>query len=196
MDKKLENNGNSQNLFQKIDSMCDEIDNAVKAHLEEKKTVYIETSIVSYLTARPSSNLLAAAWQKATLDWWDTQKNRFFLFTSNIVIEEAGKGDPKAAGLRVGALADIPLLEITDNALAFAKLLIDKSVLPQKAADDSLHIALSVIHEIDYLLTWNFRHIDNAETKPVIRKICSDMGYTYPEICTPIELMGVYQNVG
>ncbi len=195
MDKKQENNEKVPNLFQKIDSMCDEIDKAVKDQLEEKKTVYIETSIVSYLTARPSSNLLAAAWQKATLDWWETQKNRFFLFTSNIVIQEAEKGDPKAAELRVGALADIPLLEITDNVLVFAKLLIGKHILPQKAADDSLHIALSVIHGIDYLLTWNFRHIDNAETKPVIRKLCLDMGYTYPEICTPVELMGGHQNV-
>lgn len=175
--------------------MCDKIDKTVKDQLEEKRTVYIETSIVSYLTARPSSNLLAAAWQKATLDWWDTQKNRFLLFTSNVVIEEAGKGDPKAAELRVGALADIPMLEITDNALVFAKLLISRRILPQKAVDDSLHIALSVFHGIDYLLTWNFRHIDNAETKPIIRKLCSDMGYAYPEICTPVELMGVYQNV-
>ncbi|MBF0100987.1 MAG: type II toxin-antitoxin system VapC family toxin [Desulfobacterales bacterium] len=159
-----------------------------------KKTVYIETSIVSYLTARPSSNLLAAAWQKITIDWWDTQQNRFCLYTSDIVIEEAGKGNPKASELRISILSEIPILEITDSVLAFSKLIIKKGVLPQKAIDDSLHIALSVIHGIDYLLTWNCRHIANAEIKPIIRKLCEDIGYSYPEICTPIELMGVYQN--
>ncbi|MHA1919587.1 MAG: type II toxin-antitoxin system VapC family toxin [Promethearchaeota archaeon] len=155
-----------------------------------KKTVYIETSVISYLTARPSSNLLAAAWQKATNDWWDTQRNRFSLFASEIVIEEAAKGDAKAAELRLTALKEIPLLEITDSVLAFSKMLINEGAIPPKAVDDSLHIALSAFHELDYFLTWNFRHIDNAETKPIIRKICMDNGYQYPEICTPVELMG------
>ncbi len=121
-----------------------------------KKAVYVEISIVSYLTARPSNNLLAAAWQKATNDWWNTQRNRFNLFVSEIVIEEAGKGDPKAAGLRVTALEEIPLLEITDSVLAFSKRLINEGAVPQKAIDDSLHIAMSVVHEVDYLLTWIF----------------------------------------
>ena len=78
--------------------------------------------------------------------------------------------------------------------MAFSKRLISDGAIPPKAIDDSLHIALSVIHEVDYLLTWNFRHIDNAETKPIIRKICFDNGYPYPEICTPIELMGDFKN--
>jgi hypothetical protein len=117
----------------------------------KKKRVYIETSIVSYLTARPSSDLLAAAWQKVTTDWWDTQRNRFDLFASDVVFEEAGRGD-------------------------------------------ALHIALSAVHGVDYLLTWNYRHIDNAETKPIIRKVCLENRYGYPEICTPQELMGVFEN--
>jgi predicted nucleic acid-binding protein len=166
----------------------------VNAHQKEKRAVYIETSIVSYLTARPSSDLLAAAWQKATLDWWDTQQHRFCLYTSDVVWEEASKGDSKAAALRLNALAGIPLLEITDTVLAFSKLLIKAGAIPQKAIDDSLHIALSVVHGIDYLLTWNCRHIDNAETKPIIRNTCIEHGYSCSEICTPIELMGVYQN--
>ena len=159
-----------------------------------KKTVYVETSIVSYLTSRPSGNLLAAAWQKVTHDWWNTQRKRFDLYVSEIVIEEAGRGNAKAAELRLNALTKIPLLKITDSVLVFSKKLINEGVLPQKAIDDSLHIAISVLHEIDYLLTWNCRHIDNAEMKPIIRKVCLEHGHKYPEICTPIELMGVFKN--
>lgn len=136
-----------------------------------KDTVYLETSIVSYLTARPSSNLLAAAWQKATVDWWDTQRGRFSLYVSGIVISEAGRGDSTAAGRRVEALADIPALEITDAVVALSKALIAGGAVPEKALDDSIHIAVAAVHGVDYLLTWNCRHIDNAETKPIIRSI-------------------------
>lgn len=160
----------------------------------DKKTVYIETSIISYLTARPSRDLLAAAWQKVTIDWWDTQRDRFDLYTSDIVIEEAGRGDAFAVARRLEALARIPLLAITDEVVALSEALIDAKALPQKAIDDSLHIALSAVHGVDYLLTWNYRHIDNAETKPIVRAICLTNGYACPEICTPQELMGVYEN--
>jgi len=160
----------------------------------DKKTVYIETSIVSYLMARPSRDLLAAAWQKVTIDWWDTQRDRFDLFASDIVIEEAGKGDEIAAARRLEALAGIPLLAITDEVLVFSEALIQAGAVPKKAIGDSLYIALSAVHGLDYLLTWNYRHIDNAETKPIIRSICLTNRYGYPEICTPQELMGVYEN--
>jgi len=161
----------------------------------DRKTVYIETSIVSYLTARPSINLLAAAWQKATVDWWDTQRRRFFLYVSDIVIAEAGRGNSTAAARRLEALVDIPILEITDAVVALSKALIAGGAVTEKALDDSLHIALSAVHGVDYLLTWNCRHIDNAETKPIIRSVCVANGYTCPEICTPQEeLMGVPKN--
>jgi len=160
----------------------------------DRKKVYIETSIVSYLTARPSSDLLAAAWQKVTIDWWDTQRQRFDLFVSDIVVEEAGRGGNMAADRRLEALAAIPLLELTEEVLAFSEDLIRAGALPRKALGDSLHIAVSAVHGIDYLLTWNYRHIDNAETKPLIRKVCLANSYSYPEICTPQELMGVYEN--
>ncbi|MFO1434620.1 MAG: type II toxin-antitoxin system VapC family toxin [Candidatus Competibacteraceae bacterium] len=157
----------------------------------DKKTVYIETSIVSYLTARPSSNLLAAAWQKATVDWWDTQRGRFDLYVSATVIEEAKRGDTQAATRRIEALEAIPLLPITEAVVLLARSLIDEGGIPAKALDDALHIAVSAVHGIDYLLTWNCRHIDNAEMKPIIRRICGAKGYPSPEICTPQELMGV-----
>jgi len=168
--------------------------NSVKNMPTDTKTVYIETSIISYLTARPSGNLLAAAWQKVTIDWWDTQRSRFDLFVSDVVIEEAGRGDEAAVARRLEALAGIPLLAITDDVMALSEALIEARALPKKAIGDSLHIALSVVHGIDYLLTWNCRHIDNAETKPIIREVCLANRYGYPEICTPRELMGAYEN--
>jgi hypothetical protein len=161
-----------------------------------KKTVYIETSIVSYLTARPSSDLLAAAWQKITVDWWETQRDRFELFISDIVLEEAGRGDKFAVARRLDALAEMSLLAITDEVVKFSEALIRAGALPKSAIGDSLHIAISAVHGIDYLLTWNYRHIDNAEKKPIIRKVCLENGYEYPEICTPQELMGENENVG
>jgi hypothetical protein len=154
-------------------------------------TVYVETSIISYLTARPSSDLVAAAWQKATVDWWDTQRRRFELFVSDVVIEEAGRGDSEAAARRLKALAGIPLLKISDSVVSLSRALIRAGAVPENALDDSIHIAVSATHGIDYLLTWNCRHIDNAETKPLIRSVCAAEGYPCPEICTPPELMGV-----
>ena len=91
-------------------------------------------------------------------------------------------------------MARIPSLEITDEVVALSEALIDAKALPPKAIGDSLHIALSAVHGLDYLLTWNYRHIDNAETKPIVRAVCLAKGYAYPEICTPQELMGVYEN--
>ena len=160
----------------------------------DRKTVYIETSILSYLTARPSGDLLAVAWQKVTIDWWDTQRDRFDLYVSDIVLEEAGRGDNVASARRLEALSGIPLLAITDEVLALSEALIQAGALPKKAIGDSLHIALSAVHGVDYLLTWNYRHIDNAETKPITRMVCVANGYGYPEICSPQELMGVFEN--
>ena len=160
----------------------------------DKKSVYVETSIVSYLTARPSNDLLTAAWQKATADWWDTQRGRFDLFTSGIVLEEAARGSTEAAAKRLEALVGIPVLAITDEVRALSKALVREGALPPKALDDSLHIAISAVHGTDYLLTWNCRHIDNAETKPIIRSVCIVNGHACPEICTPQELMGVSEN--
>ena len=156
----------------------------------KKKTVYIETSIVSYLTARPTNDLMAAAWQKMTIDWWNTQRRRFSLYTSSVVAEEAGRGNLEAASRRVEALSGISLLALTKAVVSLSKALLQEGALPAKALDDSLHIAIAAVHGVDYLLTWNCRHIDNAEMKPVVRTVCATHGHVCPEICTPQELMG------
>lgn len=153
--------------------------------------IYIETSIVSYLTARPSNNLIAAAWQKETIDWWETQEGRFDPYISEVVIEEASRGDASAASRRLAALDGIKVLPLNKATVELSKILIQEGGIPKKALDDALHIAIAFVHGIDFLLTWNCRHIDNAEMKPKIRKIIEQHGYLCPEIATPIELMGV-----
>jgi predicted nucleic acid-binding protein len=155
-----------------------------------KKKVYIETSIVSFLGGRPSRNLLAAAWQSITTDWWENRMELFDIYVSELVLEEAGRGDEYAAQKRLKNLESIPLLAVTDSAVELSKKLLEQGALPPKATDDALHIALTSVHNIDYLLTWNCRHIDNAETKPIVRSVIITNGYFCPEICTPQELMG------
>jgi predicted nucleic acid-binding protein len=156
--------------------------------------VYVETSIVSYLTARPSSNLIAAAWQKETVDWWGTQRDRFDLYISEVVVEEAGRGDESAASRRLGTLEDIQVLQLDQQSVDLAKELIAQGAVPRKALDDALHLAVAAVNGMDFLLTWNCRHIDNAEMKPKIRKVIESKGYQCPEIATPIELMGVHDD--
>lgn len=157
---------------------------------DDNKTVYIETSVVSYLTARATSNLLAAAWQTATAEWWDTHRSRFDLCTSALTVEEAGRGNQEAAARRLEALGGISMLPITEAVAALSDAIISGRALPPSAQNDAIHIAVSAVHGIDYLLTWNFRHLANAETRPLIREVCEQKGYNSPEICTPSELMG------
>ena len=161
----------------------------------DRTSVYIETSIVSYLTARPTNDLLAAARKAITVDWWEKQKSRFNLYTSDLSVLEAGRGNPEAASRRLGVLSTIHKLEITSPVIALANALLEERALPAKAQDDAVHIVASSVHGMDYLMTWNCRHIDNAETKPIMRRICAVHGYTSPEICTPEELMGVAEDV-
>ena len=153
-------------------------------------TVYVETSVVSYLTARATSNLLAAAWQTATAEWWDKHRSRFELRTSALTIEEAGRGDHEAAARRLEALDGIVMLPITEAAVTLADAFIRRRALPASALNDAVHIAVSAVHGVDYLLTWNFRHLANAETRPLVREVCERQAYASPEICTPSELMG------
>jgi predicted nucleic acid-binding protein len=158
------------------------------------RRVYIETSVISYLVARPSRNILAAAWQQVTQEWWDKRRARFELFTSELVLAEAGQGDPDAAQRRSETLQSIPDLEVADEVVALATRLVNEGALPREAMDDAVHIAVAAVHGMDYLLTWNYRHLDNAERKPVVRSVCAIAGYRCPEICTPQELMGEEEN--
>lgn len=154
-----------------------------------KPSVYVETSVFSYLAARPSPNLRAAAWQLVTSQWWTRERAKYDLFISELVVVEASGGDREAAGSRLEKLRGIAGLPIDAEARAFAAKLIDAGGVPPEAEPDALHIAVASVHEIDYLLTWNCRHINNVALKPVIRSVCAMAGYAYPEICTPLELL-------
>ena len=156
----------------------------------EKKTVYIETTVVSYLTARPTSDLVGAAWQAITADWWETQRGRFELCASEVTVSEAGGGDAGAAARRLAALADVALLPVTNGAVELSEALVRGGAVREQAESDAMHVAVAAVHGVDYLLTWNCRHLDNAETKPIMRRICGEWEYVVPEICTPLELMG------
>jgi hypothetical protein len=153
------------------------------------KTVYIETSIPSYLTARPSADVRAAAWQQITYQWWNEERRKYDIFISGLVIAEVLEGHSDAVNRRLKSLENISELSIDQEMGEFAKVLITGGGIPASSEADALHVAIASIHRIDYLLTWNCRHINNASTKPIIRKLCAEAGYICPEICTPLELL-------
>jgi len=155
-----------------------------------KPKLYIETSVISYLTARPSKNLLVAAHQQVTFDWWNERRAEFDLYISSLVLEEASQGDRQAVARRLSALKEIPLLELRSEARDLAERFLHHNVLPRSASEDSLHIAVTAVYGLDYLLTWNCRHIANAEIQKQVARIIAVEGYDMPTICTPLELSG------
>ncbi len=155
-----------------------------------KRRAYIETSLVSYLVARPSRDVVAAAHQQVSLDWWEHRRTDFELCTSQLVLDEARRGDPDLAQRRIGALDGIPFLELTNTARKFAVSIVEEGLLHQAAFPDALHIAIATVHQVDYLLTWNCSHINNAEILPRIALICERLGLLLPYVCTPEELLG------
>ena len=155
-----------------------------------KKSVYLETTIVSYLAAKMSPSLLVAAHQQVTVEWWEKRRSEYLLLVSELVFAEAALGDPAIAARRMALLRGLSSLPITPEVRELARALTNEGALPGKAEMDAFHIALAAYHEVDYLLTWNCRHIGNAEMVPVIRNICMVHGYACPQICTPEELMG------
>jgi predicted nucleic acid-binding protein len=155
-----------------------------------KPTVYIETTVVSYLTARPSRDLVQAAQQQITREWWDLQRPRFNIYTGEMVIVEASAGDAEAATQRLAVLRGLPLLKTTEEALDLANALLGESALPPTAERDALHVAVAALHGMDFLLTWNCRHLANAILRDRIEQVCEKAGFGPPKICTPEELSG------
>ena len=155
-----------------------------------KPKVYNETTIPSYLTAWPSRDLVRAAHQQLTKQWWDARSQDFDLYISQTVLEEITAGDPVAAAERIKAVKDLPTLAVTEAARMLADALILQVPLPKKAEFDALHIAIAVVTGMEYLLTWNCTHIANASIRGRIESICRAGGYEPPVICTPEELMG------
>ena len=152
-----------------------------------KLRVYVETTVPSYLTAWPSRDLVRAAHQQVTREWWEG-RDGFELFSSRLVVQECQAGDIRAAADRLAALVGIPLLEQTPETAALAEKLLRGVPLPERAASDAVHIAVAAVHGVDFLLTWNCTHIANATLRPQIEAVCRAAGYEPPLICTPEEL--------
>jgi hypothetical protein len=154
-----------------------------------KPRIYIETTIPSYLTAWPSRDLVRAAHQQITRDWWDKRRIEFEMYISQVVLRECQAGDPAAAADRLRILQHLPMLEQTEAATPLAQALVDHVPLPERAAVDALHVAIAAVPGMDYLLTWNCTHIANARLREPIETVCRANRYEPPAICTPDELL-------
>ena len=154
-----------------------------------KQTVYVETSVVSYLAARPARDVVVAAHQELTHEWWDERSSGFELVISELVVQEASAGDHDASRVRLAAIQNIAILALSDEAVSVAERLIAGGSIPLESAADALHIAVAAANGIDYLLTWNCKHLANASLRVQIAALLEDAGYACPVICTPEELM-------
>jgi hypothetical protein len=160
----------------------------VKLHAMSQ-SVYIETTVVSYLTAWPSRDLVRAAQQRLTQEWWVRKRPHFELYTSELVLLESAAGDAAAAATRLSALDGIPVLAVTDAATAIADSLLAAGAIPTAASRDALHVGICAANGIDFLLTWNFRHLANAAMRDKIDEACELAGHRPPVICAPDALL-------
>lgn len=151
--------------------------------------VYLETSVISYLASWPSRDLIVAANQQLTQEWWQVRAQDFDLYISQLVIQEASAGDENAVQRRLETVESIPLLTLSEEVAAFAEALVTEGPMPREAVEDALHIAVATLNGMDYLVTWNFKHIANATMRYKIERVCRLAGYEPPIICTPQELL-------
>ena len=153
-----------------------------------KPRLYLETTIPSYLVARRSCDLRLAADQETTEEWWSTRRQDFDLFISEAVLREIGRGDAGFATARLAAVRGLPVLGNSPLAARVTKQLLAEGIIPSSAVDDATHLGLAAAHQMDFLLTWNCRHINNPVLERRIERVCADCGTTCPVICTPAEL--------
>ena len=154
-----------------------------------KPKVYLETTISSLLTGWPSRDLILAADQQVTREWWQTRRADFQLFISQVVLDESGEGDSTAAAARLEVLRDLPVLEVNADVEQVAKAVLKTGLIPPKAANDALHLAIAAVHRMHFLLTWNCRHLANAALGSALATACHQAGFEMPVICTPRELI-------
>jgi len=154
-----------------------------------KPTVYIETSVISYLTAKPSRDLIIAAHQQITSEWWETALPHYDAFISPIVLEEISRGDAKAVKSRLEKVSAFPVLEVLPEVRTLADVYFSAFEIPEKARADAYHLAVASWHGMDFLVSWNCTHIVNGRIKMLIEEINAKQGIRTPIICTPEELM-------
>jgi hypothetical protein len=153
-----------------------------------KSKVYIETTVVSYLVALPTQDIIQTAHQQITRQWWE-RRDRFDLYVSRSVVAEARRGDPDAAARRLAALRGIPRLLASRQVADLARMLVERGTLPLKAQMDAAHVGIAAVNGMEYLLTWNLRHLANASIRGKIEEAIRAAGMVPPIICTPEELM-------
>jgi hypothetical protein len=151
--------------------------------------VYVETTVFSYLVARPSRDAVTAGRQVVTRRWWETEREKYSLVVSEAVEAECERGDPEKVTRRQDLLECVSLFPVDERILGVAKLLVVPGALPEKAGTDALHIAAAAVEECEFLLTWNFRHIANVRIRRQVERILANHGYTKTTICTPEELV-------
>jgi hypothetical protein len=151
--------------------------------------VYLEASIISYLTARSSRDVITAANQELTRVWWSGARDQFEVYISELVLLEIGAGDPEAARRRLAVAEQLPRLNVPMECSLLAQHLLEEGGLPEKAARDALHVAVAAVNKMDFLLTWNCRHIANASLMPKLSAIIDAWGYVSPQLCTPPQLL-------
>ena len=154
-----------------------------------KPIVYIESSVISYLTSRPSADPIKSAWQSVTAQWWNTKLEQVTACISPYVIEEVCAGDPDAARQRIDMIRPLTVLDSNVEVEALAEFLLLGGGLPPKARFDALHIACAAFHNVNVVMTWNFKHIANPAQLPVMRGLCAARGYRLPELVSPLEMM-------
>ena len=154
-----------------------------------KQSIYIETSVISYLASRASRDIVTAARQQITQEWWETKRAEYNLFISSVVLDEVASGDPSAANRRLGVAQGLALLSVTDEALDFARFLVKEVPFPPNAVLDASHIAVAATQKMDYILTWNFKHIANAAIRSKLEVLAHSRKVNLPVIGTPEELL-------
>jgi predicted nucleic acid-binding protein len=154
-----------------------------------KPKVYVETSVLSYLAARPSQDAVTAGRQLITQRWWETEREKYALVISELVETECGRGDPTLIKRRKALLGAVSLFPVNERILELARLLVAPGAVPEKAGPDAVHIAAAAIEQCEYLLTWNFRHIANVRIRREVERILAKHGYNQTTICTPEELI-------
>jgi predicted nucleic acid-binding protein len=157
------------------------------------KRVYVETTVVSYFTARPSRDVMVAGHQDVTRELWPKLTTEYETYISALVYQEAGKGDPDQARLRIEAVKPFRMLDIDEEARILGEKIIAARGIPEEYPEDALHVAVAAVNGMDVLLTWNFAHLNNPFTRMMVRQIVENEGYFCPEICSPEELLEVDQ---
>ena len=156
-----------------------------------KKRIFVERTVVSYLTAKPSRDIMVAGHQDVTREVWPQLLTKYETYISALVFQEAGKGDPNQARMRLAAVEPFPMLDIDDEARTLAEKILLRRAVPAEFPEDALHIAVAAVNGMEVILTWNFAHLNNPFTRKMVRQVVEGEGYECPEICSPEELLEV-----